>query len=337
MSFRICLIGCGSHSTFVHGPSLKMYAGIHADTVLAGCCDLNEQASATYRQRFGFMRHYTGIDQMLDREKADAVCLVLPPEITAEISIHVLQKGYPLILEKPPGRTKREAQLLADTAERSGLANQLAFNRRFMPLVQRMKALLKQEALVGKISHIQYEMARVGRTDPDFSTTAIHGIDLLRYIVGSPYRTVHFQYRSVPGYDSSVCNAYLFADFWGGASAQLSFTPLTGIAMERLTVHTAGSTFILDLPVLGALDQVGRLTQIIKNNVRIDMDGHSANQGETVFEIGGFYEENRSFFSDVRSGVKPIHTIRTGIQSVEIAQCIRDKTAFYESDEQEDE
>ena len=37
------------------------------------------------------------------------------------------------------------------------------------------------------LRHVHYEMTRVDRRDPDFSTTAIHGIDAVRFLAGSDY------------------------------------------------------------------------------------------------------------------------------------------------------
>ena len=49
------------------------------------------------------------------------------------------------------------------------------------------------------IQHLHYEMTRVDRRDPDFSVTAIHGIDAVRYLRASDYAQVRFRYQERPG------------------------------------------------------------------------------------------------------------------------------------------
>ena len=41
-------------------------------------------------------------------------------------------------------------------------------------------------------------MTRVERRDPDFSTTAIHGLDAVRYLAGADYAEARFRYRELP-------------------------------------------------------------------------------------------------------------------------------------------
>ena len=41
-------------------------------------------------------------------------------------------------------------------------------------------------------------MTRVDRRDPDFSVTAIHGIDAVRFLARSDYAHVRFRYQEHP-------------------------------------------------------------------------------------------------------------------------------------------
>ena len=44
---------------------------------------------------------------------------------------------------------------------------------------------------------------------------------------------------------------------------------------------------------------------------------------------GGFYYENFCFFEDIKAGRKPAGDLRSALQSVEIADCIRNRTLEY--------
>jgi len=105
--FKICSIGCGSLAFEAHGPSFRKYAALHPDAVLAACCDIDGQKAAGFRERFGFKRYYTDMPEMLDKERPDAVCLIVPVKLTAGLSVKVMEKGYPLL---KPGSDKSALQ-----------------------------------------------------------------------------------------------------------------------------------------------------------------------------------------------------------------------------------
>lgn len=172
MTFRLCTVGCGSMSTNVHGPSYRKYATLHPDFVLVACCDLDGIKAEKYRLGFGFDKCYSDINLMLDTEKPDAVCLVVPEHLTAQISIQIMEKGYPLIMEKPPGLNKQETEMMILAADHNQIPTQVAFNRRYMPLVKELKHILNSQFVLSDIHHIRYDFYRVGRLDADFAATA---------------------------------------------------------------------------------------------------------------------------------------------------------------------
>lgn len=329
MSFKIAVIGCGHMATEGHGPSYRKYASIHSDVELAACCDKNETAAAQYQMKFGFSRRYTDWEEMLDSESPDAVSLVVPVHLTAELFIRICEKGFPVLTEKPPGMNRTEALRMIEAAERFGVPNQAAFNRRHMPLVNKMKQLLSATLDPSDIHHIRYDLSRVNRKDADFSTTAIHGIDTVKHLLGSDYGHVRFRYQDVGEPGSDIVNIYMDCTFESGATAQLNFCPISGGVIERATVHGRGHSYHMHLPVWGSPDLPGRLIHMHNNEVLADLSGSDITDGEELFETNGFYAENASFFDDIRAGRRPVDDIRSGLQSVEIADCIRRRLEEY--------
>src|SRR5712691_7996599 len=181
MNFRICLIGCGQLANSHHGPAYVKYSQENPNTELAACCDVVEQKAVEFSHRFGFRRFYTDPIRMLETEHPDAVCLVVPPSITAGLACQILMLKVPLLIEKPPGLTVDETDRMIAAARLSGTPNQVAFNRRHTPLVAFARNLLTDNVAAGELQHLQYDFYRIGRTDADFSTTAIHGIDTARF------------------------------------------------------------------------------------------------------------------------------------------------------------
>src|SRR5690242_16205539 len=100
-AFRIATVGCGGMATTGHGPAYARYAATRAGTVLVACCDLDPERAETFRARFGFARAYTDLDVMLDRERPGAVALVAPVDRTCDLACRILERGIPLLTEKP--------------------------------------------------------------------------------------------------------------------------------------------------------------------------------------------------------------------------------------------
>jgi predicted dehydrogenase len=135
---KLCAIGCGAHAASSHGPAQALYAARHPGLTLAGCCDLDPARAAAHRERFGFARSYSDPWAMLEAERPDAVVLVVAEDATCAVASRVLEQGYPLLLEKPPGRTPDEVDRMVNAAEAGGrrgrvIPHQVAFNRRFAP------------------------------------------------------------------------------------------------------------------------------------------------------------------------------------------------------------
>ena len=329
MAFRVCSIGCGALATSVHGPSFRMYAGKHPDVELTACCDLDEARALAYRGTFGFARHYTDFREMLKRERPDGVCLIAPVALTAELSCAVMEMGFPLLMEKPPGLTRAECAQMIAVAERRGVPNQVSFNRRYTPLVVELKKRLTAKFSPADIQNVRYDFFRVERRDADFSTTAIHGIDAAKFLAGSDYAHVRFRYQDFPELGPTTASIFMDCEFESGASAQLSFCPVAGVIIERATVNAHNHTFFLSIPISRAYDCPGRLLHVEKGETKEDISGDTLHPGAEMFEQSGFYGENASFLDDLRAGRRPVGDIRSGLQSVEIAECIRLRHAEY--------
>jgi predicted dehydrogenase len=326
---KLCAIGCGEHAASSHGPAQALYAARHADVVLAGCCDLDPERAARHRERFGFARSYSEPWAMLEAEGPDAVVLVVPPEATCALACRVLEQGYPLLLEKPPGRNPAELDRMAAAADSGGrdgrpVPHQVAFNRRFVPLVREARRRLLGGGV--PLEHVHYELTRVDRRDADFSTTAIHGIDAVRFIAASDFASVRFSYQELPGLGPGVANIFLEAVMASGATAHLAFCPCAGLVAERAVVHAKGHTLFLQIPMWGGFDSPGRLWHFEGGRLGAESPGEP---GAEPFVLGGFYDEYEAFLGDLAAGRVPSPSLREARQSVEVAERIQKRESEF--------
>lgn len=325
MSFKIAVIGCGNIAFSHHGYAYQKYAEEYADTELIACCDLVPERSENFQQKFGFRHACTDWKRLLKSEKPDAVCLNVLPAQTAALAMEIMRMGFPLILEKPPGLLVDEVDQMIAVADQTGVPNQVAFNRRYMPLLNKLKQKIAEKVTPAEIQHIHYNFCRNGRTDADFSTTAIHGIDSTRYIAGSDYARVVFHYRELPEAGPKVANILMDCTFQSGTTAQLNFCPLAGVVIERADVHARDHTWFLETPIWNAFDFPGRLLCVENGKITRQYAGDEVAGGKDDFLLNGFYQENESFFEDIRHGRKPAGDIKSGRQPVAIAQAMRER------------
>src|SRR5262249_15203999 len=312
---RLCLVGCGDHASSSHGPAQAKYAAAHPDVVLAGCCDTVEARADAHRARYGFGRAWSDMEAMLDAEEPDAVVVVVPETATVAVAEAVLRRGLPLLVEKPPGRTAAEVDRLIAAADRGrdgrSVPNQVALNRRYVPLAAELRRRLDARgASAAPVQHVHYEMTRVDRRDRDFSVTAIHGIDAVRYLAGSDYAHVRFRSRELPELGEGVANVFMDAVMASGATAHLAFCPVAGVSVERAAVHAHGETFFLHVPMWGAFDSPGLLLHLRDGQVASRVSGDDLTPDAKPFELGGFLAELEAFLGALARGEAPHPTLR---------------------------
>ena len=247
---------------------------------------------------------------------------------TVAVGSLVLERGIPLLLEKPPGETVAEVDRLIAAAERGGrtVPHQVAFNRRFAPLVRELRRRIEE---AGPLQHLHYEMTRVERRDPDFSTTAIHGLDAVRYLAGGDYAEARFRYRELPELGPGVANILVDAVMTSGATAHLAFCPVAGVLVERAAAHAHGHTLFLHVPMWNGVDSPGRLWHFAGGKLAADLGGDRVGDGTALFELGGFYRETVAFLDALAAGRTPSPSLRESRQSVEIAEHIRERREEY--------
>ncbi len=325
---KLCMIGCGEHAFSSHGPAQARYAAAHAELELAACCDLDRTRADQYRQRFGFARGYLDAQAMLEAERPDAVALVVPVSRTCDMASRVLEQGFPLLLEKPPGETVADVDRLVAAAREGGrggrdVPHQVAFNRRYVPLIAALRRRLDDLGPAVTLQHVRYEMVRVNRLDPDFSTTAVHAIDAVRFLARSDFAEIRFRYQDLPELGHGVANIFMDAVMLSGTTAHLSFCPVAGVVVERAELHARDHTFFLQIPMWNAFDAPGRLVHVERGNVVDDSRGPSDGEGATPWEQGGFYGEYEAFLGDLAAGREPSPGLRATRQSVEVAEAMR--------------
>lgn len=110
-------------------------------------------AAGPYAEAHGIGIAYDGYDDLLADPAIDLVYNALPPVDHARWSIKALEAGKHVLCEKPFAMNAREADVMVDTATRTGKRLIEAFHDRLHPAFQSVRKLVADGAL-GRIEHI---------------------------------------------------------------------------------------------------------------------------------------------------------------------------------------
>jgi myo-inositol 2-dehydrogenase / D-chiro-inositol 1-dehydrogenase len=326
MSIRMCVIGCGWIVQSNHGPALRVLAQ-RGEVELAACCDLDAAAARKVQQEFGFGRIDTDLDAMLDRERPDAVLVAVPPEVACAIGKRVLSRGLPTLLEKPPADTLEGLDSMIALAKEKQVIHQVAFNRRFAPILVELRRRL---ASAGPVHCLQAWMMRSNRRDPDFSTTAIHLIDAVRFVLNDEYRSLNLRYQTWSSAGSPVTNFSIEGVMASGAMLQICICPDCGMQAEGFLARCAGRTFEAEMTPIGHVFQnYGLLREWSQTKPTEMISGKDLAGRDEPFVTYGMLGQMASFLRSVKEHSKPAMDLQCARRSLELMLALRARAATF--------
>jgi predicted dehydrogenase len=302
---RVALIGAGNHCRRYHAPALARYAREHADCQLAAICDLDRQKAETFAAEYGFAAVHTDIDAMVDAVKPDAICCIVPVARIVPLAIPILERGIPLVVEKPPGSDVAESRALVDAFGLTGTPCMVSSNRRHAPALQ---AGLQWAADHGPVRYVRGTMYRNRRTEPTFiHSTAFHCMDAMRHVGGSVAAVEPL------AMDVAQTRWYCWRlRYDSGAEGVLEILPTCGYQAERYALF--GEDYRVEVK-LGFFNP-GRVRAWHANKLVLQETWDDADCGGEYVRAGG-WNETIEFLTAVRESRMPYPTPADTLQTVE--------------------
>lgn len=319
MRFNICLIGCGDFATQVHGSAHINYATRNSCAELAACCDIDGNRAKEFAQQFGFRRYYTDWKLMMERESPDVVSVLVAPPVMSKLAASVLCQGIPVFMEKPPGMNLEEIDNLIAIAAEHMTPTQVAFNRRYMPLIRRAREII--DAGISPIQQVNYNMIRHERDDADFSITAIHAIDAAMFLAGSPYRSARLRFEELEGVEQSRSNVSLWGECDSGTYLNIHIQPMAGYLSESFSVHGVGVSLFGEVLGPGLAARAGRLEHWLGDK-RV---GSYTGDGLTQSSRTGIDDEFAAFCDAIQAGKVPRPSLEDCRHQVRLMEAIRNR------------
>ncbi len=325
MAIRLCMIGCGGFARLCHGPAQQRLANTDADVVLAGCCDVDPKAAQDFATQFGYGRAYTNTEAMLTTETPDAVIIAVPPLLTCAVAAPVLARGFPVLLEKPPGLTVQELDRLIAAHLQGGAVVQVALNRRYMPLMQRAREIIAAEFAATGVTRVDYDMVRCNRWNEDFSTTAIHALDALRFLAGVPFTAAEISYEGRHEIGRRAVDVCVRAPA-GFTQLTLNVLPVSGRNSESARIYGPGKLLELRIPASPQATEPGAL-EYWSDGKRVES---YSDEGTEMVERMGVAGELVAFIECVRQGKPVTPALADCRQQVALMEAIRDSVPSVE-------
>lgn len=315
-TLRCCVIGCtGKWYQKIHHPSLRR---LDERVRLVAATSRDAERRAKITSELGFEKAYADIDEMLDRERPDFVFISVKHTETAGLACRVLERAIPVMMEKPVGKDPEEGRRVQQAAERAGVPNMVAFNRRFNPFLVRAKQLAKER---GGVSHYVGEWMRHDvRAPRSMMGSALHMIDALRFLAGdvAEFSGVGSATRY---FDEAMVAASFHLTFESGAAGTFSHNVRAGRAYERYRIHAENWTATVSNPPPGTFD--GRMFLEVEAGdrlvERVTLESLTREQ-RCAHYTQGFWQETEHFVECLEKGELPSPDVADAVKSQQLAQ-----------------
>lgn len=313
---RAVQIGAGSFCHEFHAPVLSRLASGETPRIsLEAICDLDIERARMFAKEFGYARAYDDYRRMTAEVEADLIYCMVQPTATAAVVAELLPRRIPLFTEKPPGVTVAQAERLAELATDHDVLNYVAFNRRAMPAVLRLK---EWAAANGPVRYVRAEMLRNRRLESEFAIgTAIHPLDCLRFLCGN---VTHATTRTNPYVGGEACDFHVRLCFDSGVMADLTVLVDCGITREQYAIQVQNRMMEISLGAAYACAFVPPGEKEYRNNELVLDRAAPADPLIT----GGFVGEHNCFLDAVEKGASVLSSLDDARHSLRLAMAVQD-------------
>lgn len=201
---KYALIGCGRISTN------HMKAAVNNKLNIVGVCDILPEKMKEILEKHGLekeetIHRYTDYKELLEKEQPTLVSIATESGNHAEIALYCIEKGVHVIIEKPMAMSIDDANKIVNLAEEKNVKVSACHQNRFNVAVQELRKVV-EAGRFGKISHGSihvrwnrnkgyYDQASWRGTwvqdGGALMNQCIHGIDLLRWMMGDEVEEVY--------------------------------------------------------------------------------------------------------------------------------------------------
>ena len=282
-NIKLGFIGVGNMGQAAH---LRNYASLPECEVVA-LAELREQTGQRVAERYGVPRVYRDHRDMLASEKLDGIVCIQPFTRHGQLLPEVLRAGVPLLTEKPLAASVETGERIVRAARDAGTWHMLGYHKRSDPATMAAKAEIDRLKQTGELGALRYvritmppgdwiaggfnDLINAGDVMPSlpddlppsdmgaeafkdyvrFVNYYIHQVNLMRHLLGEPYRVVFVDKRDV----------LLVGESTSGVTCTIEMAPYhTTVDWHENALVAFERGFVkLDLPAPLVLNRAGRV------------------------------------------------------------------------------
>ena len=289
---NVGLIGAGNFTKSVILPNLAKVGGYE----LVGLCTATGVSAQGTGKKYDFKYITTNSDEIFTNDEVNSVFVTTQHKDHAEKVIKAIKYSKHCFVEKPLCIYEEELEEINETYDGKSIV-QVGFNRRFSPMIEKMKAKLNGQVsinyrvnagIIPKDVWIQDRTIGGGRIVGE----VCHFIDTCSYLVGSDVVSVYAstlqkEDQSIPDED----NVNIILNYANGSTATIGYFAYGDGAMSKEYIEAFGNGISMQMNDFREL-------QIFNNSKTTKTK--SANQDK------GFVNEFKAFKDSVASGTPAI-------------------------------
>jgi len=310
ITINLAMIGAGEWAQLYHLPAVKFLQKKYS-LQITGIWNRTAEKAQTAARKFGIQRVYASLDELLRDPDVNCFAIIIHADALKGVLDKVLARNMPVLTEKPPGRNYDEAEAFSHSVK---VTNVVAFNRRYTPLNQQFKQIVRQ---MQGIYFAECHFYRNQRHTADFITeTGIHSINYMEYLLGQVQTVLTEKWKN-PENDTNIWISRIV--FESGVKGLMKFFPCSGSSVERYEVHSNDISAYLHSPQHYTEDIPGRI--IVHQNSKVHQIIEGSDDDDPLV-VSGFVGEYSDFFEAILHNKATVSNFQNACHSMKLAEAI---------------
>src|SRR5579875_2146808 len=252
-AINIGLVGPGNFAKEIILPLLRRDKNFNLKWVISP----NPLHARQIAERYHFERFGTSFEDLLQDKEVDLVIITTPNNLHYEMTVKAARANKAVFVEKPLCLNKEELQDIVKVQQETGVPIVVGFNRRYSPLVVKLKEEMKRLSPPFIINYrVNADFIPMARwvQDPEIGGGRViaeccHFIDLFNFLLDSYSPDIYA--TSVAVNNSTTVtrdNVVLVLKYQNGSVSTLTYSALGNRSMERERIEVFGDNhaFVLD-------------------------------------------------------------------------------------------
>ncbi|MBC8060147.1 MAG: Gfo/Idh/MocA family oxidoreductase [Clostridiaceae bacterium] len=264
-------------------------------------CTRNKGTLNKLSKKYRIIQCVQTVDELIEKGIAAAFISTIT-EAHFEIAEKLLMKGINVYIDKPISLNFHESKEIARLAEEKGLIAMVGFNRRFAPMINKLKEHGKADIIVIQKNRFQFPDETRRAIVEDF----IHVVDTLRFLMDTEVKELQVRYLE----KDDLLHNVVIQLIGEGCTAIGIMNRNNGITEEIIEYMTAEKKYVVENFI--------ETTKFHNKDITVSKFG----DWEHTLYKRGFYQIVDHFISCVENNITPSPSISDSLITHEICEKI---------------